>query len=1244
MKLNSSIQIILKTTRFLWIGLILLLAALVLSKGEYSGVESKRTIAQVSRKAHKVLNSLNEDINLIQGILMNSDFDDLMSEYDNYIEKLTQETRYSIYIFQDDSLLLWTDNSIPVSTNYSDNSFKDGLTFISNTWGICQQKNTKNYKVVGIAYLQRAYPYENRSLSNNFLLGSGVKSALIVTGHEGPNSIEIRDSEGHRLFNLLPPDSDEMTSGKEFVIIGLLILLVLSVLLLVQDMFIYGSKRWKSNWWLLALVADLFLIRWLMIKFNLPGPLYSTPFFDQIHGGSFFFNSLGDIITTGIFIFIWALNFHNHFTLFPNRISDRNDVVNPRLIDSYTIIGWMMVLLAFFGMSWLFEMILSGRENLMEVHKVLNLRSSNLSDLAFFITVLAGFSLFARAIVSQLVRNYSPLRLFLIMLVSLLLVLVFSRLFNFVPRPLGLGLFLIFIAIISVSAYKGQIRLNHPSSVVLIIIGSIFLIQLFYVTNQTKDGLIKSQLLNNLTNEHDQIAEMLFDVMDKEIKEDDVLRRMVLDLNVPEDSIGSYLQSNYFELYWNKYSFSANLCDSINKVSIITENRDEPCLNFFETPITQVGRNIIGTNFYYLDNFDGYINYRAKYPFYTEDSSYVWHLFLSLNSKSLPRELGYPDLLISGETSRRDSLIQGYSYAKYQDGKLVSKAGEYVYSTTCGNYPQEVGRIVAFQENRYDHHSFMLNSNQTILLSSPKYRLWDHILSFSYVFVLLYIIWLILSSLYHFPFNVTRPENGIKQRIEIIMVGVLLVSFILIGGGMIYYIVAQHDRASKSTIAEKTQSVLIELKHKLNEEVVLSDDWRSDTYPTLGDLLVKFSFVFNSDINLYHPDGGILATSRPEVFNKQLIGRKMNPYAYHELSVHDRMEFVHFENIGEMGYWSAYVPFYNIDNNLIAYLNLPYFAKQSVIRQEISTFIVAVLNAYFLLIFVAVLFAVFLSNQVTRPLSLLQEKFARMELGGLNQKVDYQKKDEIGSLVKSYNRMVDELEVSADKLARSERETAWREMARQIAHEIKNPLTPMKLSVQHLQRAWNDKAENWESYFKRVSQTLVEQINSLSSIADEFAQFARMPQSRLRVVDIVQRVKKSADLFEFTEAGKIELVGQIEAPIPVYLDEEQIQQVFNNLLKNAFQAIPKSRKPKVLIKLWIEGSDVFISFKDNGSGIDKEISEKLFQPNFTTKTSGMGLGLAISKGIIDSLGGKIWYETVEGEGSSFFISLPVYQD
>ena len=1233
---------IFKSTRFLWVFIILLVSAIFLENSRKDDPLFSTQVNKINRKTEKLVNAMVKDMSFIEEFLKKNEFNVLVEEYDPYIEQIAEIEDYSIYVFRNDSLIMWSDNSIPVSAIYSENDFNEGLDFVSNTWGLCRTAGAGVYKITGIVHLQRDYPYENKFLKNDFLLGSGLSAKFRVSGEREENAIEIGSGNNEPFFYLIPVAAGVM-SGKEILVIIFYLLTLLALLLFYQDLYVFCIKLWRSNWWIVALILDFILIRWLMIKFSFPGALYSTQFFETFEHGSFFFNSHGDLLISGLFIFLTGFNLQKVFSLYPRKKLSLDDPGNKRIIDSFTILGWISILVVFLGLTRLFESVLTERDELIEVFKVLSLNIINISDLLFFIMVLAGFSFFVKTVIYQIVPQYKPGRLAMILTVTLVLVIVFSRFFEFHTQPVRIILLLGLVAIFILSAYKGHSRLNHSYSVLAIIAGSLFLIQLFYSTNQEKEYLLKRQLLDNLANEHDIIAEMLFEVIDQEIVNDEDLSELVMNPDISEKFIRTYLISNHFGYYWNRYDISANICDSLNLVNIIPENREDLCLNFFNAPIIEDGSRIEGTGFYYLDNFDGRINYRGKYVFYNQDSTYATHLFISLDSRLMPQEMVYPDLLVSGNYAGQDSILKGYSYAKYQQGTLVSKTGDYVYSTESHNYPEELDRIVPFTEDNYEHMIYKFSPGQTIVLSSPRFRLWDHVVSFSYVFVFLYLLWLIIRSLYFFPWWIKGAESRLKQKIELVMVGVLLVSFIVIGGGISYYIIDQYNNTSRNTISEKTQSVLIEMRHKLNEEPMLTTDWSSEGYPTLGDLLIKFSYVFNSDINLFDPRGDILATSRPEVFERKLVSNKMDPVAYHELSVHNKMEFVHYERIGDMKYLSAYVPFYNMYNDLVAYLNLPYFAMQSIIRQEISTFIVAILNAYFLLIFLAVVLAVFLSNQVTKPLRLLQEKFTRIELGGINQMVDYRKKDEIGSLVKSYNRMVEELEESADKLAKSERETAWREMARQIAHEIKNPLTPMKLSVQHLRRAWDDRAEDWDAYFDRVSQTLIEQINSLSAIADEFAQFARMPQSKLKVMDLVKKVKKSVSLFEFSESGKITVIDDGLGEIPVYADEEQLQQVFNNLLKNAFQSVPKSRQPKIEISFEVQGDKVVVSFKDNGSGVDPDISERLFQPNFTTKSSGMGLGLAISKSIIESSGGHIWYESAKG-GSTFFISLPVYKN
>ena len=299
------------------------------------------------------------------------------------------------------------------------------------------------------------------------------------------------------------------------------------------------------------------------------------------------------------------------------------------------------------------------------------------------------------------------------------------------------------------------------------------------------------------------------------------------------------------------------------------------------------------------------------------------------------------------------------------------------------------------------------------------------------------------------------------------------------------------------------------------------------------------------------------------------------------------------------------------------------------------------LYLYVLLLLVSIIVAIFISNQITRPLVLIQENLRKMQLGKRSEPIYYKGNDEIGSLVKEYNKKVDELAVSADLLARSERESAWREMAKQIAHEIKNPLTPMKLNIQHLLRA-KGKNEEYNDYLERVSSTLIEQIDNLSNIATEFSNFAKIPTARKQVFKLVEQLRKVIDIFD-THQGDIEFhTGGLEY-LEVNIDREQFSRAIINLLKNAIQSVPAERKAKIIINLSRREHHAIISVTDNGSGIPEGLQDKLFSPSFTTKSGGMGLGLAIVKNIVENFSGHVWFETEQDKGSTFYLEIPVWE-
>ena len=342
-----------------------------------------------------------------------------------------------------------------------------------------------------------------------------------------------------------------------------------------------------------------------------------------------------------------------------------------------------------------------------------------------------------------------------------------------------------------------------------------------------------------------------------------------------------------------------------------------------------------------------------------------------------------------------------------------------------------------------------------------------------------------------------------------------------------------------------------------------------------------------------------------------------------------------------MKFFSAYSPVYNQNNRLIGYLNLPYFTRQDEFKKQVSGFIVAFSNLYILLIMFSLIVALLISHKLTAPLLQIENNLKGIQLGKPNAKIEYSGEDEIGRLAKEYNKKVDELAISAELLARSERESAWQEMARQVAHEINNPLTPMKLSIQYLQRIKEKDSKNFDDYFNRVSRTLVEQIDALSLIASSFSDFARMPGIHDELIDLEAKIGELVLLFENTNNVSVSFVKSCEGIIRVVADSDQLGRAIINLIKNGIQAIPRDRKGFLKIELYKEDSCAYISISDNGSGIPTELQDKLFEPSFTTKSSGMGLGLAITKKIIENFSGDIWFQSNPESGTTFFVKLPI---
>jgi nitrogen fixation/metabolism regulation signal transduction histidine kinase len=347
-----------------------------------------------------------------------------------------------------------------------------------------------------------------------------------------------------------------------------------------------------------------------------------------------------------------------------------------------------------------------------------------------------------------------------------------------------------------------------------------------------------------------------------------------------------------------------------------------------------------------------------------------------------------------------------------------------------------------------------------------------------------------------------------------------------------------------------------------------------------------------------------------------------------------------YEYIGELEYLSAYTDFYNGDYLQIGYIAVPQYFSKDQVQLEIQEFMAVIVHIYLVITLLFILLSLIINKQLSAPLTMLENSLKDIRLGQRNKKIVYKPNDEIGQLVIQYNKMVEELEKSVRLLAKSERESAWKTMARQVAHEINNPLTPMKLTIQQLQRTKKLGDSRFDDYFEKSTATLIEQIENLSRIAGTFSNFARLPEAKPQKVDVAKIVTMEVGLFVHNH-DRIEITYQgVENGVFVLADREQLIQVFNNLLKNAIQSIPSDRAGKIEVGLDTSIDEVHVHIRDNGKGIADDIKDKLFTPNFTTKSTGMGLGLSISQNMVRIAGGEITFETEMDKGTVFHVQLP----
>ena len=466
------------------------------------------------------------------------------------------------------------------------------------------------------------------------------------------------------------------------------------------------------------------------------------------------------------------------------------------------------------------------------------------------------------------------------------------------------------------------------------------------------------------------------------------------------------------------------------------------------------------------------------------------------------------------------------------------------------------------------------------------------------------------------------------HKILYLVVTLILISFIYIFTMSVRYVRNHYEERQISLQQQKARYIQVCLQNMYLWNYALS----SVNTPGLNIDLRDLAYTYGTDINVYDLEGHLIGSSAPQLFDEGILSTLIAPRALFG----DALPYTDYESLGSIQYLNSYIDFINSGYVKIGYISVPSFISEDEKNSEVDAFLTRLLPPYLIIMVIALLITILVVHSLTKPLSALSERMSSFRLGKQDNHIHYYYHDEVGELVARYNSMVDELEASTRQIARSEREGAWRTMARQIAHEINNPLTPMKLMIQQLRRVKG--TERFDAAFDKASGMLIEEIDNLSRIATSFSTFAKMPEVQVDEVPIAERLTAAIALYTNNpDRIPIRYVGP-DTGILVEADKEQIGQVFTNILRNAVQALADKPDGDIIVMLKDLEDQVEISFSDNGPGIPEDIHDKIFAPNFTTKSAGSGLGLAISKNIVEGSGGRITF-TTSNRGTTFYVYL-----